>query len=158
MRSRAVLVAIHLLAACAPPAPDGPLEIRSASAQPFTAAPGFDARVRAAAADGARWWGADPAILDGWSVVVVDGAFTCGRLASAGGCTLVEEREIRVSTDLGPCVGALPVAHEVGHVALWTATGDADARHADPRWAALASEISGRVADEGECPADAEGP
>ncbi len=146
MRCRASLVALLFVAACAPPTPGGPLEVRSASAQPFTAAPDFEARVRAAAEEGVRWWGADPAILDGWAVVVVDGAFACGSLAAAGGCTLVAEREIRVSTELGPCGAALPVAHEVGHVALWAATGDPDARHADARWAELAAEVAARRA------------
>jgi hypothetical protein len=155
MRCRAVLVALLLAPSCAPRAPDRSLDVRSFSAQPFTAAPDFEARVRAAAADGARWWGADPAILDGWSVVVLDGAFACGDLAAAGGCTVIAEREIRVSTELGPCVDVLPLAHEVGHVALLAASGDADARHADPRWAALASERAAGLAVARACPADA---
>lgn len=152
MPRRASLVALLLSAGCASRAPDGPLEIRSASAQAFTAAPDFEERVRAAAADGARWWGESPAILDGWSVVVVDGAFECGSATGAGGCTVIAEREIRVSTELGPCVDVLPLAHEVGHVALWVATRDFDAGHSDPRWAALAAETSARIASRGACP------
>jgi hypothetical protein len=153
MPRRACFVALFLIVSgCAPRAPDGPLEVRSVSAQAFASAPDFEDRVRAAAADGARWWGADVAILDGWSVVVFDGGIECGSVTAAGGCTVIAEREIRVSTELGPCVDLLPLAHEVGHVALWRATGDVDGRHADPRWATLASETCTRIAARGACP------
>jgi hypothetical protein len=74
------------------------------------------------------YWGGSGNALAGWSLHIHHGG---------GGSTNVESRSMSMGTELGPCVGALPVPHEVGHAMLYLLTGDPDGHHTDPRWKTL---------------------
>lgn len=113
-----------------------PLQVEVASSAPWAAAPDTDARIRARVELSLAYWQAPPEVLDGWTLALTDDAcaYSGGR---AGGCAIMHERRIEVSTSFGPCPEAAPIAHEVGHVAIDAETGDPDGDHSDPRWYGL---------------------
>lgn len=74
------------------------------------------------------YWGGKGNALVGWSLHIHGGG---------GGSTDVEGRSMSMGVEIGPCVKALPIPHEVGHAMLYLQTGDPDRHHTDPRWDTL---------------------
>jgi hypothetical protein len=82
-------------------------------------------RLTAAIQSALGYWGAAPGTLAGWTIRIQPGG---------GGLTDTAAHVISMGDELGPCVDALPMTHEVGHAALYLATGDPDPHHRDLRW------------------------
>jgi hypothetical protein len=111
---------------------------------PFTGAQDFDARMRSTVEAALQYWGGNWAMVDQFTVHLVDApSVVCGAGMSLG---CFDGSEIRFTTrDPGvgtvSCLEQTVLVHEIGHLVI----GDYD--HTDPRWmemGPLAVELSGR--------------
>ena len=136
MRLQPIAVALLLCAACGgrPHWSDGDPDLfgvvlLAEPSAPFTDAPDFRPRLKRTLDLTSRYFGHDPAELDGLLIMVRNHWSACGGSANqVAGCYTPFDNTAQVSMAGFQCLEGTAVAHEMLHYFI----GDLD--HTDPRW------------------------